>query len=149
MNRSRSVIVAILVLLSCGIATQAVVAQDDPLQSDSETAVGLPAIEEVERQIKLLADLQAEEDLTDEDTTRLQLLRSAVVSLQAAAKSKRVSLEYDEKDTNAPVEIEAIRRELAEPPEALTPEAPARPSSGRTSRPVSNSSTRKARRRSS
>ena len=128
MNRSRSVIVAILVLLSCGIATQAVVAQDDPLQSDSETAVGLPAIEEVERQIKLLADLQAEEDLTDEDTTRLQLLRSAVVSLQAAAKSKRVSLEYDEKDTNAPVEIEAIRRELAEPPEALTPEVPARAS---------------------
>jgi len=128
MTRSRSVLAAILALLSCGIATQAVVAQDDPLPSDSETPVGLPTIEEVQRQIKLLEDRQEAEDLTDEDTTRLHLLRSAVASLQAAAKSKRTGLEYDAKEANAPVELKAIRAELARPPEVLTPEVPARAS---------------------
>ena len=80
MHRSRSVLVAILALLSCGIATQAVVAQDDPLPWDSDTTVAVPTIEEVEAQIKPLAEAQEADDLTLEDTTRLQLLRGALVS---------------------------------------------------------------------
>ena len=128
MNRSRSVLVAILALLSCGVATQAVVAQDEPPSSADETSAAIPTIEEVEEQIKPLAELQETDDLTDEDTTRLHLLRGALASLQQAAKSRQIGLEYDEKETQAPVELEAIRAELAKPPEVLTPQVPARAS---------------------
>ncbi|MEE8459639.1 MAG: hypothetical protein V3S08_07185, partial [Phycisphaerales bacterium] len=128
MSRSRSVLVAIFVLLSCGIATQAVVAQDNRPSLPSESSVALPTIEEVEAQIKPLADAQEADDLTDEDTIRLQLLRAALASLQAAAKSRQLGLEYDAKETQAPLELQAIRAELARRPDAMTPQIPARAS---------------------
>ena len=125
MSRSRSVLVAILALLSCGVATQAVVAQDDPPSPAEESSVAVPTIEEVEAQIKPLAEAQEADDLTDEDTIRLQLLRGALASLQAAATSKALGIEYNAKEAQAPVEFQAIRVELAEPPKTLTPQIPA------------------------
>ncbi|TDJ58698.1 MAG: hypothetical protein E2O40_01195, partial [Planctomycetota bacterium] len=122
MSRSRSVLVAIFVLLSCGIATQTVAAQDDQPSLPSESLIAVPTIQEVEEEIKPLAAAQEADDLTDEDTTRLQLLRGALASLQAAAKSKQLGLEYDAKENQAPVELQAIRAELARPPGAMTPQ---------------------------
>ena len=86
---------------------------------------GVPTIEEVEAQIKLLTDLQEADDLSDEGTTRLQLLGGALASLQQAAKSRQLGLEYEQMEAQAPVELQAIRAELAKPPSEAKPEIPA------------------------
>lgn len=80
-----------------------------------------PTADQVQQQITAL---EAIEDPSEEDQTRLQLYRSALESLKAAAESRKLKAQYVDKEGQAPVELQELRAELDEPPKDLEPESP-------------------------
>ena len=114
MTRPRRLGIAVLVLaLGWVMSPRGVVAQDEAVHAE-------PTLQEVQEHITRLEQLQEAGELADQDKTRLQLYRSALDSLQAATEAARLSAEFDRQETQAPVELEALRAQLAQPP-AETP----------------------------
>ncbi|MHC4218267.1 MAG: mechanosensitive ion channel domain-containing protein, partial [Planctomycetota bacterium] len=94
--------------------------QDAPPPEDPDELT----VEVVEGHISDLEALQEDGDLADEDRTRLQLYRGALDSLKAARESERLASLFEEQEAQAPVELESVKAELAQPPAELKPEVP-------------------------
>ena len=122
MTRTRSVRIAILALALFGLAVQTGSRAQD--NAAGQIGAGSLSIEAVQAHITGLEQLQQAGDLSQEDTTRLQLYHGALASLQAAEQSAQLSREFDNEESQAPVELEAVRAELAETPAELSPQAP-------------------------
>ena len=102
---------AILLITVCGLTVQTGGRAQDNAAAAGQLDPGTLAIEAVEARIAELEQLQLTGDLGDEDTTRLQLYHGALASLLAAEQSARISREFDDKESQAPVELEAVRAE--------------------------------------
>ncbi len=84
-----------------------------------------PTIQAVQDRIASLKPAEDAGTIDDEGMTRLQLYRQALESLRAAANSVKERTKFANELTQAPVKLESVRAELAEPPAELTLSAPA------------------------